>query len=256
MSVRASFLTFLIILLATVATSAGENTTGQRVPNPNPLVSQPNSAIEAESGDKAYTLWEFQLEVSALQHEPAEKSLDEFKATLFFNALMPHDSNQVEKWSGYGTMTSKVIRRASDSDQAAHRPLPQFHLQANTFWDRIGKALQVNLAAKDAVTYSLKSGEVLGTTSILQHILPEARGPKLIGNLQTFAIPTTAKPGARFHCTFDTMGKHVCWYEGSATLKVVGKRDGFLPLQKEAKTSESGPKPADTLASVAEQDAD
>ena len=243
MLLRACTLALLAGLMITNSSQANEAATAETPPPPTPVESRPAPAADqAEvANGRLHTLWEFQLDVTATQHEPAGKSLDRFETTLYFNALMPHDSGEVQKWSGYGTMTSKVLSRAASSDQAAHRPKPQFHMQANTYWDRIGKSLQINLTTKDAVTYSLKSGQVLGTTSILQYILPEAKGPKLIGNLQTFAIPTSTPAGAKFDAWFDTMGKHVNWYEGKATLKVISKREGISLQQTKPKDVKSAP---------------
>ncbi len=188
----------------------------------------------------AFTLWEFQLDIKAFQHEPANKNLDEFNATLNFNAVLPHASSGAQSWSGYGTMTSKMISRASHSFQAPHRALKQYGVQADSFWDHNGKMVQVIVMPKDAVTYSLTTGEVLGTTSILKYILPFATGAGLQGTLKAFAIPESTAAGAVFQCRFDTSDHDVCWYEGKATLKVLGKRVGAYPPQKNPQRSTVG----------------
>ncbi|NOZ39725.1 MAG: hypothetical protein GXP24_05810 [Planctomycetes bacterium] len=185
----------------------------------------------------AFTLWEFQIEIKAFQHEPANKNLDEFNATLNFFAILPQASSSVQSWSGYGTMTSTVISRASHSFQAPNRALNQYGVQADSFWDHQGKQVQVIVMPKDAVTYSLTTGQVLGTTSILQYILPFASTAGLEGSLQAFAIPESTAAGTVFQCSFDTSGHDVCWYEGRATLKVLNKRVGVYPPQKNVKGS-------------------
>lgn len=203
-------------------------------PTANQQVPKGQAIVTPQTNPLAFTLWEFQIDIKAFQHEPAHKNLDEFNATLTFNAVLPHGSSEPQSWSGFGTMTSKVISRASHSFQAPHRALNQYGVQADSFWDQNGKMVQVIVMPKDAVTYSLTTGEVLGTTSILQYILPFASGARLHGSLQAFAIPESTAAGAVFQCRFDTSDHDVCWYEGKATLKVLGKRVGAYPPQNKS----------------------
>ncbi len=175
----------------------------------------------------AYSSWDFQLDVVAVQHEPAGKNKDHFRATLRFAAIVrPTNRGQIEpSWSGFGEMSTKIISRAENSYQAPHRPLELFPVMATSMWHPDGNLL-VNVVPFDQVTYSLTTGQVLGTTGVLKLMLADARGEGFQGTPLFFSIPDDTKPHAKFRADFNTRGKGVCWFEGTATLTVLGKTDG------------------------------
>jgi len=233
-----------------LVTPASDDSTSSESPKTaEPVETVKGTSPEAttDAGNLAYTSWDFEIDVHGFQHEPAGKNLDEFNAKLRFAAVLPHASSKAHSWSGFGKMDMSVVSRAANSDQAPHRAAKKFGVQAQSFWDHQGKMVQVIVHPKDAVTYSLLSGPVLGTTGILELALDDATFEGLAGTALKFAIPENAQAGAAYHCRFDTSGKHTCWFEGQATLKVLSKNVGnFSPasqIEAVKVTEKEGEKP-------------
>ena len=72
-------------------------------------------------------------------------------------------------------------------------------------------------------------------------MLEDATADGLTGTMLAFSIPEATAAPKKFHSTFDTSSKHVCWFDGRATLRLLGKRVGkSRPLtEEERKQSES-----------------
>jgi len=223
---------------------------------PEPKKNQADATPDPEN--LAYTSWDFEIHVKGIQHEPAGKNQDEFEAQLRFAALLPHASKEPQSWTGFGVMTASVINRVPGSFQAPHRPAKNFHVLADSFWDHQYNMISVIVHPKDAVTYSLTTGEVLGTTGVLKLMLADATCDGLTGTMLAFSIPENTEAPAEFHAKFDTSGKHVCWFEGQATLKVLSKRVGkFLSAADTTETGESeGEKPDKEAEAEAEVEAE
>ncbi len=207
-----------------------------------------------EEGTVPYTVWDFEIVVEAKQHEPAGKNVDQFNATLRFSAILPHGTSAPQDWAGFGTMNSVVVSRAADSHQAPHKAAPQFNLRAVTSWAQASNTINVVVWPNDAVTYSLTTGEVLGTTGVLNFMLEGASYAGVQGTALAFSLPDTTAGGAEFVCKFDTSDKHVCWYEGTATLKVRSKKDLLLPPWNSAEESQNGQSPSPSTSKTAEAD--
>ncbi|RMF39813.1 MAG: hypothetical protein D6753_12915 [Planctomycetota bacterium] len=193
------------------------------------------------SSSLTFTAWAFEVDLVAFQHEPARKNVDRFEAKLEFAAIVDHAGGDhiLMPWMGFGTMTANVVSRAPNSQQAPHRPLPLYFVYAQA--GRLGANLYVAIHPRDKVTYSLLSGHELGTINILRPILLDATADGLPGSLACFAIPLNTPVGTEFHCTFNTADQHVCWFEGTATLRVVRKVDGkFLTPERQQESDAVG----------------
>jgi hypothetical protein len=188
----------------------------------------------------SFTFLDFEIDLKGFQHEPARKNRDKFEAKLRFAALLPHASRDPQSWTGFGEMKANVISRAPHSFQAPHRAVKSFHVIADSYSDYENNMISVIVHPKDAVTYSLTTGEVLGTTGVLKLMLADATCAGLTGTILAFSIPENTPASTEFHCQFDTSGRHVCWFEGSATLKVLSKKVGkFLKVSDLPKATDS-----------------
>ena len=148
----------------TVTEPAGNpspNAPPQKANPEKPNLDPSKDPLESAENENLYTVWDFELDVTALQHEPAGKSLDEFKAQLKFAVILPHGSTEPQHYSGPGEMSSQVLSRGSHSFQAPHRPLDNFHVLAESSRNLENKMIRVVVRPKDAVTYSLTTGEIL-----------------------------------------------------------------------------------------------
>ena len=86
----------------------------------------PGSPAEASAGGdqqtesplvNLHTIWDFEIDVTAFQHEPAGKSLDKFVSKLKFGAVLPHGAKTAMPWTGYGEMSADELGRAPQSFQ-------------------------------------------------------------------------------------------------------------------------------------------
>ena len=131
-------------------------------------------------------------------------------------------------------MSYELRKRAPQSFQAPHRPLKSFPVHADSKWNRESNTVSVIVRPKDAVTYSLTTGEVLGTVGILKLMLADAKAPGLTGTILNFSVPADMSAPSAFTAPFNTSNRHVCWFDGEATLRVIAKRIGkSLPLSEE-----------------------
>ncbi len=181
-----------------------------------------------------YTAWFFRMDVTGVQREPALKNSDKFKATIWFGAEIPHAAKglDVRKWQGIGSMSIYDSVRVPQSDQANHKAAQEFLVRADSAWIQASKAIIIYVHPEDKVTYSLLSGPVLGTDSILRHALVDAHFEGLSGTALAFAISDDAAAASEYHCTFNTRNRHTCWYEGEATLTLVSKTIINNPVPK------------------------
>lgn len=204
------------------------------------------SAATPPAGEKILETWEFEVTVNALQQESATKSRDKFNSNLHFSAIFENDQTVSKRYSGFGLMTAILVSRGNNSDQAPHLPEPTFDVLSYAWKDNATGTIRVLLQPRDAVTYSLLDGSVLGQTSILQHILPAATGPGMLGTLREFSIPLSTKVGAEFLCKFDTSKEQPCWYEGTAKLRVVSHQRSRYDLRGKFLEQLDSENPAET----------
>lgn len=164
----------------------------------------------------------FQIHITATQHEPAGKNKDSFESTLNFTAYLPFKSSAFRSFDGNGLMTSEVISRAENSDQAPHQATPHFPVKGRCQRQPAKNLIAVQVQPEDLVTYSLLSdGTILGSEGILKHALGNATSTEIGGTVLNFTMPADSSAPQSYRYVFNTKNRHTCWFEGVAVLSLI-----------------------------------